>query len=41
MATGFVTPLYNKRQRRNTITKFLSLGATAFGLTWLVLILIV
>jgi len=41
MATGFVTPLYNKRQRRNTITKFLSLGATTFGLTWLVLILIV
>jgi len=41
MAASFVTPLYGKRQRRNTITKFLSLGATAFGLTWLVLILIV
>jgi phosphate transport system permease protein len=39
MATSFVTPIYGKRQRRNTITKFLSLGATAFGLTWLVLIL--
>ena len=41
MATGFVTPLYNKRQRKNTITKYLSLTATAFGLTWLVLILAV
>ena len=39
MATSFVTPIYGKRQRRNTITEFLSLGATAFGLTWLVLIL--
>jgi phosphate transport system permease protein len=39
MATSLVTPIYGKRQRRNTITKFLSLGATAFGLTWLVLIL--
>jgi phosphate transport system permease protein len=41
MAATFVTPLYNKRQRKNTITKVLSLGATAFGLTWLVLILAV
>jgi phosphate transport system permease protein len=41
MATSFVTPLYNRRQRRNAITKYVSLGATAFGLTWLVLILAV
>jgi phosphate transport system permease protein len=33
------TPLYAKRHRRNIITMGLSLAATAFGLSWLVLIL--
>jgi phosphate transport system permease protein len=33
------TPLYASRRRRNLITMGLSLAATAFGLTWLVLIL--
>jgi phosphate transport system permease protein len=39
MASTFFTPLYATRQRRNLITKGLSLGATIFGLSWLVLIL--
>jgi phosphate transport system permease protein len=33
------TPLYAKRRRRNVITMGLAIAATAFGLTWLVLIL--
>jgi phosphate transport system permease protein len=33
--------LYAKRRSRNTISMILSLGATAFGLSWLVLILAV
>ena len=33
------TPLYASRQRRNVITMGMALGATAFGLSWLVLIL--
>jgi phosphate transport system permease protein len=33
------TPLYAKRRRRNVITIGLAIAATAFGLTWLVLIL--
>jgi phosphate transport system permease protein len=33
------SPLYARRRRRNVITMGLSLAATAFGLTWLVLIL--
>jgi phosphate transport system permease protein len=37
--TALVTPLYAKRRRRNVITMGLSLAATAFGLSWLVLIL--
>jgi phosphate transport system permease protein len=41
MASSFNTPLYAKRHRRNAITMGLSLGATAFGLSWLVLILAV
>jgi phosphate transport system permease protein len=41
MASTFSTPLYATRQRRNLITKGLSLGATIFGLSWLVLILAV
>jgi phosphate transport system permease protein len=36
---AMVTPLYASRRRRNLITMGLSLAATAFGLTWLVLIL--
>ena len=40
MAGSFVTPLYNKRQRKNAITMGLALAATAFGLIWLVLILL-
>jgi phosphate transport system permease protein len=39
MATQTATPLYAKRRRRNVITMGLSLAATAFGLSWLVLIL--
>jgi phosphate transport system permease protein len=35
------SPLYAKRRRRNVVTLGLSLTATAFGLTWLVLILAV
>ena len=34
-------PLYASRRRRNIISMILSLGATAFGLSWLVLILAV
>ena len=33
------TPLYARRRRRNVITMGLAFAATAFGLTWLVLIL--
>ncbi len=33
------TPLYRKRQRRNVLTMGMAYAATAFGLTWLVLIL--
>ena len=33
------TSLYGRRRRRNTVAMTLSLGATAFGLGWLVLIL--
>ena len=33
------TPLYAKRRRRNVITMGLAFAATAFGLSWLVLIL--
>ena len=33
------TPLYASRQRRNVITMGMAWGATAFGLSWLVLIL--
>src|SRR6202007_1754956 len=35
------TPLYNSRQRRNKITMGLAFAATAFGLSWLVIILAV
>jgi len=35
------TPLYRSRQRRNAMTMTLAYAATAFGLTWLVLILAV
>jgi len=41
MAGPFVTPLYNKRQRKNVVTMGLAFAATAFGLTWLVVILMV
>ena len=39
MISGASSPLYAKRRRRNVITMGLSFGATAFGLSWLVLIL--
>ncbi len=41
MARSFSTPLYAKRRRGDVISKVLSLGATVFGLSWLVLILAV
>ena len=34
-----MTPLYTRRRRRNALAMALCVGATAFGLTWLVLIL--
>ncbi len=34
-----MSPLYARRRRKNSITMALSLGATLFGLGWLVLIL--
>jgi len=34
-------PIYAKRRRSNAVSKILSYGATAFGLSWLVLILAV
>ena len=39
MISGASSPLYAKRRRRNVITMGLSFAATAFGLSWLVLIL--
>ncbi|MBI2715127.1 MAG: phosphate ABC transporter permease PstA [Rhizobiales bacterium] len=39
MASRTATPLYAKRRRRNAINMGLALAATAFGLSWLVLIL--
>jgi phosphate transport system permease protein len=39
MASQTTTPLYARRRRRNVITMGLALAATAFGLSWLVLIL--
>ena len=39
MISGASSPLYAKRRRRNVITMGLSFTATAFGLSWLVLIL--
>lgn len=39
--TSQTSPLYARRRRRNAITMGLSFAATAFGLTWLVLILAV
>jgi phosphate transport system permease protein len=41
MTDATLTPLYAKRRRKNAITMGLSLAATAFGLSWLVLILAV
>ncbi len=41
MARSADSPLYARRRRRNVITMGLSYGATAFGLSWLVLILAV
>jgi phosphate transport system permease protein len=41
MAGVATSGLYAKRRRRNVITMGLSLAATAFGLTWLVLVLVV
>ena len=41
MISGASSPLYAKRRRRNVITMGLSFAATAFGLSWLVLILAV
>src|SRR5674476_803849 len=39
MISGASSPLYAKRRRRNVITMGLSFAETAFGLSWLVLIL--
>ena len=39
MISGASSPLYASRRRRNVITMGLSFAATAFGLSWLVLIL--
>jgi phosphate transport system permease protein len=39
MAIAGITSLYARRRHRNTITMGLSLAATAFGLSWLVVIL--
>jgi phosphate transport system permease protein len=39
MISGASSPLYAKRRRRNIITMGLAFAATAFGLSWLVLIL--
>ncbi len=39
--SSFSTPIYAKRRRRNAVTMGLSFAATAFGLTWLALILTV
>jgi phosphate transport system permease protein len=39
MISGASSPLYAKRRRRNGITMGLAFAATAFGLSWLVLIL--
>ena len=41
MISGANSPLYAKRRRRNVITMGLAFAATAFGLSWLVLILAV
>ncbi|HTT47301.1 MAG TPA: phosphate ABC transporter permease PstA [Pseudolabrys sp.] len=41
MAAAFESSLYASRRRRNGITMGLAYGATAFGLSWLVLILAV
>ena len=40
-AIPFNTSLYSRRRRRNVITMALAYAATAFGLTWLVLVLAV
>ncbi len=39
MISGASSPLYAKRRRRNVITMGLAFAATAFGLSWLMLIL--
>jgi phosphate transport system permease protein len=41
MISGASSPLYAKRRRRNVISMGLAFAATAFGLSWLVLILAV
>jgi phosphate transport system permease protein len=41
MVSGASSPLYAKRRRKNVITMGLAFAATAFGLTWLVLVLAV
>jgi phosphate transport system permease protein len=41
MLSGASSPLYAKRRRKNLITMGLAFAATAFGLTWLVLVLAV
>jgi len=41
MISGASSPLYAKRRRKNVITMGLAFAATAFGLTWLVLVLAV
>ena len=41
LVSGAKSPLYAQRRRRNGIAMALAYAATAFGLTWLVLILAV
>jgi phosphate transport system permease protein len=41
MASVAATPRYHRRQWRNRLATTLAIGAAAFGLTWLVLILLV
>ena len=41
MLSGASSPLYARRRRKNVITMGLAWAATAFGLTWLVLVLAV
>src|SRR5512140_3381326 len=41
MAGALTTPRYHRRRLKNRLATVLSIGAAGFGLTWLVLILLV